>query len=168
MDLGQMLTQAAATNPYKTAVIFRDSRTSYSELNRRAIQVAIGLSGLGVQRGDRVGLLMHNLPLFMEAYYGILKVGPSVVPLNVLYKAGEFESILNDSSAKAVLTFGPFARVALAAAANCPDLRSVVGAAPQDVPGGVSWREVIAEASEAPPDVAGNRENASVICYTYR
>ena len=166
MDLGQMLTQAAATNPYKTAVIFRDSRTSYSELNRRANQVANGLIGLGVQPGDRVGLLMHNLPLFMEAYYGILKSGASVVPLNVLYKAGEVEYILNDSGAKAVLAFGPFAQVALAAAAHCPDLRSVVVAAPQEVPGGVSWREVIAEASEAPPNVAVNPENVAVICYT--
>src|SRR5260370_31732658 len=166
MDMGQMLTQAAASNPYKTAVIFRDSRTSYSELNRRANQVANGLIWLGVRPGERVGLLMHNLPLFMEAYYGILKAGASVVPLNVLYKAGEVEYILNDSGAKAVLSFGPFAQVALAAAANCPDLRSVVVAAPQDVPGGVSWREVVAEASEAPPNVAVNPENVAVICYT--
>src|SRR5260370_42639362 len=102
MDLGQILTQAAASNPYKTAVIFRDSRTSYSELNRRANQVANGLNGLGVRPGDRVGLLMHNLPLFMEAYYGILKAGASVVPLNVLYKTGEVQYIPNDSGPKAV------------------------------------------------------------------
>ena len=45
----------------------------------------------------------------MEAYYGILKAGASVVPMNVLYKAGELEYILKDSGAKAILTFAPFA-----------------------------------------------------------
>ena len=74
--------------------------------------------------GDRVALFIHNIPLFVEAYYGILRAGAAVVPLNVLYKSGEVEYILNDSGAKAILTFAPFAQVALAAAANAPELRA--------------------------------------------
>src|SRR5258708_22134148 len=101
MDLGQMLAQTAASNPDKTAVIFKDQRTSFAELDGRANQVANALIGLGVEPGDRVALLMHNLPLFMEAYYGILKAGGSVVPMNPLYKAGEIGDILNGSGAKA-------------------------------------------------------------------
>ena len=118
MDLGQMLAQTTERYPDKTAVIFKDQRTSFSELNARANQVANALIAQGVEPGDRVALLMHNLPLFMEAYYGILKAGGSVVPMNPLYKAGEVEYILEDSGAKALMTFAPFAQTALTAAAQ--------------------------------------------------
>jgi long-chain acyl-CoA synthetase len=128
--------------------------------------VANALIGLGVQPGDRVAILIHNLPLFIEAYFGILRAGASVVPLNVLYKAGEVEYILQDSGAKAILSFGPFAQVAMAAAANCPALQHVIVAAPQDVPGTLAWRAVFGEASEAPPPVAVREDDLAVIVYT--
>ena len=166
MDLGRMLAQAAERVPEKTAIIFRDQATTYGEFNRRANQVANALIGLGVQPGDRVALLMHNVPLFMEAYYGILKAGCTVLPLNPLYKTGEVEYILNDSGARAIITFGPFAAVAVAAAASAPDLRHVIVAAPQDVPNTLAWREVVALASDAEPGVAVRGEDVAVICYT--
>ncbi len=166
MDLGQMLARAAEQRPDKTAVIFRDQQTTYRELNERANQVANALIRLGIQAGDRVALYMHNVPLFMEAYYGILKAGASVVPLNVLYKAGEVEYILNDSGARAILTFGPFAQVALAAAANAPELRHVVVATPQEIPGALPWRTVFGEAPITAPAVVIHPEQIAVICYT--
>src|SRR5262245_16906532 len=166
MDLGQMLAQSAARNPAKAAVIFKDQRTSYAELNARANSVANALSSLGIEPGDRVALLMHNLPLFMEAYYGILKAGGSVVPMNVLYKAGEIEYILRDSGAKAVLTFAPVAENALAATANAPEIRHVVVASPQPIPGTVSWADVIAPSPITEPAVEIHPEQVAVICYT--
>jgi long-chain acyl-CoA synthetase len=166
MDLGQMLAGTAAQHPDKSAIIFRDQKTSYAEFDRRANQVANALIGLGIQPGDRVAILIHNLPIFMEAYYGILRAGAAVVPLNVLYKAGEVEYILQDSGAKAILTFGPFAQVAAAAAANAPELQHVIVAAPQDVPGTQAWRTVVGEAPNTPPAAPVNEESLAVICYT--
>ena len=138
MNVGELLTNSAAQYPDKAAIIFRDQTTSYAELDRRANQVANALMGLGVQKGDRVGLLLHNIPLYLEAYYGILKAGAVVVPMNVLYKQGEVAYIMQDSGAKVLLTFAPFAPVALAAASEAPDLRHVIVAAPIAIPGAVS------------------------------
>lgn len=166
MDLGQMLAQTAAQNPEKTAIIFHDQRTSYREFNERSNQVANGLIQLGVEPGDRVALYIHNLPIFMEAYFGILKTGASVVPLNVLYKAGEVEYILKDSGAKAILTFVPFAPVALAAAQNAPDLRHVIVAAPEPMPGATLWRDALGGAPTTAPQIAVQDEDVAVICYT--
>ncbi len=149
MDLGQMLEE-----------------TSFGELNRRANQVANGLIGLGIQPGDRVALFIHNLPIFMEAYYGILKAGASVVPLNPLYKPGELEYIFNDSGARAILTFGPFAQVALAAQANAPQMQYVVVAAPEELPSTLPWRTTFGEAPERDPGVAVGEHDVAVICYT--
>lgn len=166
MDLGQMLSLTAARLPDKTAVIFHDQPTTYGELNGRANQVANALLGLGVQPGDRVALYMHNMPLFMEAYYGILKAGGTVVPMNVLYKAGEVEYILQDSGARAIITFAPFAPVAAQAAANAPELRHVIVASPQPIPGTMAWRDVVAGAPESAPNVAVHPEDIAVISYT--
>jgi len=166
MDLGRMLSATASRLPNKTAVIFHDQPTTYGELNGRANQVANALIGLGIQPGDRVALYMHNLPLFIEAYYGVLKAGATVVPLNVLYKAGEVEYILRDSGARAVITFAPFAPVAVQAAASAPDLRHVIVASPQPVPATMAWRDVIAGAPETAPNVSVHPEDIAVICYT--
>lgn len=166
MDMGQMLAQAAERTPDETAVIFKDQRTSYRELNDRANQVANALIALGIEPGDRVALYMHNLPLFMEAYYGILKAGGSVVPMNPLYKPGEIEYIVKDSGAKALLTFAPFAPAALAGVQNAPDFRHVIVASPQPIPGARAWAETVGRAPTTPPGVEVHPEQVAVICYT--
>jgi len=166
VNVGDLLTEAAAQYPDKTAIIFRDQTTTYAEFDRRANQVANALMALGVQKGDRVGLLMHNIPLFMEGYYGILKAGAVIVPMNVLYKAGEVSYIMKDSGAKALLTFAPFAPVALAAAAEAPDLQHVIVAAPAEVPGAISWAQTIGAAPETPPNVEIGENDLAVLCYT--
>ncbi len=166
MDLGQMLARSAAQNPQKTAMIFHDQPTTYAELDQRANQVANGLIALGIQPGDRVGVLIHNMPLFVEAYYGILKAGATVVPMNVLYKPGEVGYIMQDSGAKALLTFGPFTQVAQAAAPAAPELRHIIAAVPQPTPGVLQWSEVIGKAPTTPPPVMVDPESIAVFCYT--
>ncbi len=161
-----MLARTAARLPAKAAITFRGQKTSYSEFDRRANQIANGLIALGIQPGDRVALYMHNIPLFMEAYYGILKAGAGVVPMNPLYKQGEVEYILTDSGAKALLTFAPFAPVAVAAAANAPELRHIVVASPEDIPGTQPWRTVFGEASEAAPGVSVGEDDLAALPYT--
>ncbi|MGO8947806.1 MAG: long-chain-fatty-acid--CoA ligase [Ktedonobacterales bacterium] len=170
MDLGRMLAETSVRFPDKTVVLFRGQGTTYAEFDRRANQVANALISLGIAPGDRVALLLHNLPLFMEAYYGILRAGASVVPLNVLYKTSEVEYILKDSGAKAILTFSsaatPFDKVAVAAAAGAPDVRTIIVAAPEPVPGTLSWAATIGDAPTTAPDLAVNSDDVAVICYT--
>jgi long-chain acyl-CoA synthetase len=166
MTLGQMLAQTAERLPNKTAIRFRDQETTYADFDKRANQVANGLIALGVQPGDRVALLLHNLPLFMEAYYGILKAGAAVVPMNVLYKPAEIEYIVKDSGAKALLTLALFAPQALQAAANAPELQKVIVASPEEMPGAVLWRDAFGQASEAAPNVSIGDQDIAVIPYT--
>jgi long-chain acyl-CoA synthetase len=161
-----MLAQTTSRTPDKAAIIFRDQTTSYAELNRRSNQIANALIGLGIRPGDRVALYIHNLPLYIEAYFGILKAGASIVPLNVLYKPGELEYIFNDSGAKAILTFGPFAQAALVAQANAPTMKSVIAASPEPLPGTLSWRETFGTAAEQDPGTLAGEQDIAVICYT--
>jgi long-chain acyl-CoA synthetase len=105
LNLSLVIEQHARLTPDKEAVIFGDSRITYGELNALANQVAHGLRSIGVEPGDKIALSCPNLPYFPIVYYGILKAGCVVVPLNVLLRPREIEYHLSDSDAKAVLVF---------------------------------------------------------------
>ena len=99
------LEEKARRQPQATAIAFGDTRLSYAQLNGAANQVARGLAALGITRGDKVALSCPNLPYFPIVYYGILKIGAVVVPLNVLFKRREIAYHLADSQAKAYFCF---------------------------------------------------------------
>ncbi|MCV5263726.1 AMP-binding protein, partial [Escherichia coli] len=77
--------------PEREAIVFGETRLSYGDLDRLSNKVAGALSELGIGRGDKVALNCPNLPYFPIVYYGIMKAGAVVVPLCVLFKAGEIE-----------------------------------------------------------------------------
>ncbi|PSU29318.1 long-chain-fatty-acid--CoA ligase [Photobacterium lutimaris] len=105
LNLAVNLERCATLYPSKIAVSCVDKQLTYEQLNRLANQVANGLKGLGLEAGDKVALSCPNLPYFPAIYYGILKAGCTVVPLNVLFKSREVAYHLADSEAKAYFCF---------------------------------------------------------------
>lgn len=77
---------------------------NYAELNRRSSRVAGLLAAAGIASGDRVGLMLPNVPAFPAAYYGILRAGAVVVPMNPLLKSREVAYYLGDSGARLLFT----------------------------------------------------------------
>ncbi len=104
-NLAALLENSATTYADRTAVIFGDTRLSYAQVNGGANQVANLLISRGIQPGDKVALSCPNLPYFSIIYFGILKAGATVVPLNVLLKGREVAYHLADSEAKAFFAF---------------------------------------------------------------
>src|SRR5690606_40219893 len=82
-----------------------DARPTYAQGGQFANMCANLLVDRGIQPGDKVALSCPNLPYFTIAYFGILKAGATVVPLNVLLKGREIAYHLNDSDAKAYFCF---------------------------------------------------------------
>ena len=105
LNLASVLEHQAVLVPGRTALTCGDLNITYAQLNARASQIAAGLVALGIEPGDHVALSCPNLPWFPMAYYGILKAGAVVVPLNVLLKPREIAYHLRDSDAKALLVF---------------------------------------------------------------
>jgi long-chain acyl-CoA synthetase len=105
LNLSSIIEQHAFLTPDKESIIFRDRRLTYGSLNAVANQVANALVKMGIGHGDKVALASPNLPFFPIVYYGILKTGATVVPLNILCKPREFAYYLTDSDAKAVFAF---------------------------------------------------------------
>jgi len=105
LNLAVVLEDSARTVPDRDAVVMGDTRLSYADVDAAANAVANLLVSLGVHPGDKVALTCPNLPYFPIVYYGILKAGAVVVPLNVLLKRSEIGYHLSDSEAKAYLCF---------------------------------------------------------------
>jgi len=105
INLATLLSESASKHPERIAVSFGDTRLSYAQLNGAANQVAQGLVAAGLEPGDRVGLACPNLPFFPIAYYGILKAGGVVAPLNVLLKRREIAFHLDEAACRFFLCF---------------------------------------------------------------
>ena len=105
LNLASLLENSADKYADRDAVVLGDTRLTYAEVNGAANQVANLLVERGIQPGDKVALSCPNLPYFPIVYYGILKAGATVVPLNVLLKGREVAYHLDDSDAKAYFCF---------------------------------------------------------------
>lgn len=90
--------------PTGPATIFYDSMLTYSELDALANQIAHALLRMGVQKGDRVALLLPNSPQFVAGFFGTLKAGAIVVATNPLYTARELRRQLGDAGATTIIT----------------------------------------------------------------
>ncbi|HEY2433734.1 MAG TPA: long-chain fatty acid--CoA ligase [Vicinamibacterales bacterium] len=105
LNLSAVLEHPARLVPDRVAITFGGEQLTYAQLNARADQLAAGLHASGIRAGDHVALSCPNLPYFPIAYFGILKAGGVVVPLNVLLKPREIAYHLRDSHAKAIIAF---------------------------------------------------------------
>jgi long-chain acyl-CoA synthetase len=105
LNVAYFLDRAARLTPDRTAIVCGPMRLTYRELDAMARQIASGLVARGIGPGSRVALSCPNVPYFPEVYFGILKAGATVVPLNVLLKPQEIAFHLRDSDASAYFCF---------------------------------------------------------------
>lgn len=105
LNLVSVLEHSVKETPEKKAIVFGEQSFTFRQVNAMASQVANGLKSKGISKGDKVALSCPNLPYFPVIYYGILKAGAVVVPINVLLKGREIAYHLKDSEAKAYFCF---------------------------------------------------------------
>src|SRR5688572_33193828 len=131
LNLAAILEQHTRRRSDAEAVVCGDKRLTYAQLDAWSNQIANALAASGIRRGDHVALLCPNLPYFPAVYFGILKAGATVIPLNVLLKPREIAYHLRDSDAKALFCFQgtpelPMAEAAKAAVAVVPSCKQLV------------------------------------------
>jgi long-chain acyl-CoA synthetase len=111
-NLATNLTETAAEHGDRTAFKLDDVELSYSVLEGSSARIAALLKSKGIEPGDRVGLMLPNVPYFPAIYYAILRAGAIVVPMNVLLKGREVKFYLEDSGAKFLFAWQDFAEAA--------------------------------------------------------
>jgi long-chain acyl-CoA synthetase len=105
VSLGEALRNSATESPDQVAISYYGTRLTYKELDSSVDRFGEALQDLGVKKGDRVGIYLPNIPQFVIAYYGTLRVGGIVVALSPLYKEREIAHILADSGAKVLVAW---------------------------------------------------------------
>lgn len=126
MGLESQLTRWARETPDRPAVFHEGKAVSYGTLDRLSNRVANGLKRLGVQPGDRVALMLPNVPEFLAVFFGVQKRGAVAVPFNTMYKGGEVAHILSDSGAAALFALSTFAPLVNEVLPLCPALKHVI------------------------------------------
>jgi long-chain acyl-CoA synthetase len=108
ITLGAVLSETAQKFPDHTALLFYGKKIPYAELDELANRFARALVRLGVRKGDRVALMLPNIPQMVIAYYGTLRTGAIAVPTNPLYHEHELEVQLRDSGAETLVAVDIF------------------------------------------------------------
>src|ERR1019366_1069071 len=110
MNLASILTESAQRNGDHIALKLDDAELTYAQLDEGSARVAGLLRAKGVEPGDRVGIMLPNVPYFALVYYGVLRAGGIVVPMNVLLKRREVAFCLRDPEAKLLFAWHGFAQ----------------------------------------------------------
>jgi long-chain acyl-CoA synthetase len=108
LTLGGVLEETTRKFPDHTALQFFGKKIAYAELDRLVNRFARALAGLGVKKGDRVALMLPNIPQMVISYYGTLRLGAIAVTVNPLYHAHELEVQLKDSAAETLVAVDMF------------------------------------------------------------
>ncbi|MBW1848440.1 MAG: long-chain fatty acid--CoA ligase, partial [Deltaproteobacteria bacterium] len=118
ISMPEILSRTAKKFPDRDALIFMGKKITYLELDQLVNQFANALIEIGVKQGDRVALLLPNIPQIVITYYGIWRVGAVPVPNNPLYTDRELEHQFNDSGATSLVTLDLLAPRMLALRSN--------------------------------------------------
>ncbi|MFF4253293.1 class I adenylate-forming enzyme family protein [Streptomyces sp. NPDC001663] len=102
-SLVHALRRAVGEAPDRDFLAYFDGRLSYREVDELSDSVAGHLAARGLERGDRVAILLQNSPLFVLALLGAWKAGATVVPVNPMYKSGEVAHVLRDGEVAALI-----------------------------------------------------------------
>jgi long-chain acyl-CoA synthetase len=142
-NLACNLAESAALHPDSAVLRIGDAAMTYGELDAASARVATLLRERGIEAGDRIGLMLPNVPEFAIAYYGVLRAGGVVVPMNVQLKQREVAFYVDDSGARLVFAWHECAATASDAGADVimisadelrahPETREVTERAPSD------------------------------------
>ena len=158
MSLATLLTDTAAKFADRPALKLDDAVLNYALLNEAATRVAGLLKDKGVAPGDRVGIMLPNVPYFGAVYYGILRAGGVVVPMNVLLKGREVAFYLSDSGAKVLFAWHGFEEAATTGAAEAGTEVILVERG--------KFEELVMAAPRAEADEPRDDSDTAVILYT--
>jgi long-chain acyl-CoA synthetase len=158
LNLASLLTESAGRTPDAPAIRLGEVELSYGDLDDASARLATLLREKGVQPGDRIGVMLPNVPQFPIAYYGVLRAGAIVVPMNVLLKKREITFYLEDSGARLLLAWHGFCDDAGDGAAEAgAELAEIEPAA---------FAATLAELEPTPGLVETDEDDTAVILYT--
>lgn len=167
-NLSELVRAAAAASPDRAALVHGTRRTTWAELEQQVASFAAGLRGAGLAPGDRVALLLGNVPEFVIGYFGVLRAGLVAVPVSTALTANELGGVLADSGARAALCSRAAAESVASVRGTLPDLTLLAVADLRRAPeGGVTFDALLEQGrAAAPVEVSSGGEDLAVVLFT--
>jgi long-chain acyl-CoA synthetase len=184
VTLSEALKQSAQTFPDNSAIVYFGRRISYRQLDEMVDRFATALQDLGVKKGDRVGIQLPNIPQFVIAFYGALRVGAICVACSPLYKARELEHQLNDSGTEILICMDTLYPI-VQQIRERTKLRNVIATSPRDYlppllrtlsplkgvkshecPGAIDFLSIMKKYGPNPKPVAVEPDDLALLQYT--
>ncbi len=161
----ELVTRQAKTMPDRILMYHKDMTKTYHEMDEVSNRVGNGFLSLGVKKGDRVTLLIPNRPEFIYAWFGLMKIGAVMVPINVQFKPDEVKYIVNNSEAGTLVTTGAFQDAITGIKDTMPLLKHIVVIDPKDRAGIIPFEQIMS-GSPSQPDVVVDEHDYASFIYT--
>ncbi len=160
MNLKQVLERTASATPENTAIVLGSRRVSYREFDENSNRIANALIGLGVKKGDHVGILLGRTPEWLINCFGVLKAGGASVLLDARSKPPELEPQLRESHCTALITEERFSPLVASVRPGVPLLKHVLEVDTE------AYKGLLAGSSPSSPSVEIADEDEAIIFYT--
>src|SRR2546423_10350782 len=136
-------------SPSKVAVVQGERLLTFADVDQRANRLANALLGVGLRPGDHVGILLANVPEYVEIYFGLARAGLVAVPMSFRLVGSEIAFHLNDSGARALIYASEFSPQVEAARPDISTVATFVSVDNTDS----DYETLLHRASSRPPDV---------------
>ncbi|MCZ6484635.1 MAG: long-chain fatty acid--CoA ligase [Acidobacteria bacterium] len=164
MNIFDSLERAKTYTPQKEALLFNGTSTCYLDLYQQVSQLSSALKArFKLEKGDRVGIFLPNIPEFVVSYFAVVQLGGIAVSLNVMLKRDEVAFILKDSGAKVLITAMPLLDQV---PETIPTLQGVVCVGEPSRPGVIPYQDLLSESLSPLPKVSLEGDDGAAILYT--
>ncbi len=153
MPTGNILRRSAYRFPDKTALVFEGNTVTYQELNERANRLANRLLDMGLKKGDRIGVLFHNCPEFIETYFASAKAGGIFSPINNQLKEAELKTIINYLSPRFLFFDPDYTQLLEGMKADLDSVESFVCLARPDSLSSILYSDMVDQGDPGEPSV---------------
>jgi fatty-acyl-CoA synthase len=166
--IGSWLKKRQRLTPTKEAVVDGKRRVNYHQLNERVNRLCGALLEMGLQGGDRIGILAYNCLEFVEVIMAAAKLGTVLVPLNWRLTATELAFIINDSGAETLFFDLELAKLVEGVRGQQTPLEQFIAFGEKDMPEARAYETLIANQRDTEPEIdpAPDLETPHIIMYT--
>jgi len=165
MNTTDFLSIANAICPERDCIIFEGKRQTYAQTNERVNRLANALTGLGVEKGDRLAVLQVNSNQYVETYFAGAKLGAIMVPLNFRAKQEELSYMLENAEAKVLLTGDRYLDKSRAMLPQLPSVKHLI-AFDSKQPDMLYYEDLVSSSSPEEVFTEIDDEDATILVYT--
>jgi acyl-CoA synthetase (AMP-forming)/AMP-acid ligase II len=163
MDIGSCLARNARRHPDKWALTCEGRTYTYGQFNREVNRFANGLQAIGIQKGEKVALMMQNSDYFAISFFAAAKLGAVLVPINFRLTAAEVHYILDHSDTSAVVCDAEYDELVEEARLHVPSVKHVIVAGTPTVDGHLAYHQVLSDSDEEPDVVVSERDDLEIL-----